>query len=102
MNGIRDRTADVQRLNPEGNNLMASLLRKFLNNMNVLTRKVLMNKENLHLIPSEALKRFCFVLEFAKKQLQIRHLTELDVRREAHADLQRVSRPALEFQLLLL
>ena len=97
MNGIRDRHGWVQRLNPEGNNLMASLLRKFLNNMNVLTRKVLMNKENLHLIPSEALQRFCLVLEFAQQQLQIRHLTQLDVRREAHAHLQGSVVPLLSF-----
>ena len=88
MNGVRNRTTVVHRLNAESNNLMTSLLREFLNDMNVLTRKVLMNKKNPHLIPSEALKRFCFVLEFTKKQLQIRHLAKLDVRRQAHAHLQ--------------
>ena len=88
MNGVGNRPTGVHRLNAESDNLMTSLLRQFLNDMDVLTRKVLMNKKNSHLIPSKALKRFCFVLEFTKKQLQIRHLAKLDVRRQAHAHLQ--------------
>ena len=89
MNRVRNRPTGVHRLNPESNNLMASLLRQFLNDMDVLTRKVLMNKKNSHLIPSEALKRFRLVLEFAEQQLQIGNLAQLDVRREAHTHLQR-------------
>jgi len=53
MNGIRNRTTGVHGLNPESNNLMTSLLSQFLNDMNVLTRKVLMNEKNPHLISSD-------------------------------------------------
>ena len=89
MNRIGDHATGIHRLDSESDNLMATLSCKPLNDMNVLTRKVLMNKKNSHLIPSEALKRFRLVLEFAEQQLQIGNLAQLDVRREAHTYLQR-------------
>ena len=51
---------------------------------------------------SETLQRFRLVLEFSQQQLQIRHLAQLDVGRQAHPHLQGQRRSALEPLLLII
>ena len=49
---------------------MASVVGQSLNDVEVLTWKILMNEQDAHGV-SEPLQRLGFVLEFTKQQLQI-------------------------------
>ena len=48
IEALRNATPPIQRINPQGHQLMLALLGQPLNDVNVLTRKVLMNEKDPH------------------------------------------------------
>ena len=48
IEAFRHATPSIQRINPQGRQLMLALLSQPLNDVNVLTRKVLMNEKDPH------------------------------------------------------
>ena len=48
IEALRNATPPIQRINPQGHQLMLALLGQPLNDVNVLTRKVLMNEKDSH------------------------------------------------------
>ena len=48
IEAFRHATPSIQRINPQGHQLMLALLSQPLNDVNVLTRKVLMNEKDPH------------------------------------------------------
>ena len=48
IEALRHATPPIQRIDPQGHQLMLALLGQPLNDVNVLTRKVLMNEKDPH------------------------------------------------------
>ena len=68
-------TPAIQSIDPKGHQLVLPLLSQALNDVDILTWKVLMNEKNPH--ESETLKRFRLVLKFSQQKLQVGHLPQL-------------------------
>ena len=60
----------IKSIDAKGHQLMLPLLSEPLNDVDVLTREVLMNEKDSHL-GSEALQRFSLVLKLTQQQLKV-------------------------------